>query len=267
MEKFETKKSLGQNFLKSERALREIIEAGDITPGDLVLEVGPGEGALTTKLLNAGALVVAVEKDDRLVPILSEKFGSNSHFTLIHGDILELSPSEGPLGDTLATKSYKIIANLPYYITGAFFQHIFESSHPAERMVVMLQKEVAQRIVAKDGKESILSQSIRAYGAPKYISTVPRGAFAPAPTVDSAVILVSDVSKRFFETHHISEKMFFTAVKLGFAHKRKLVKSNLGFSEQELAEAGIAPKTRAEEVTQECWARAAQIIEKKQKSG
>lgn len=247
---FFAKKSLGQNFLNNPGALTKIVEAGELKPGEIVLEIGPGKGALTEKLLETGAKVIAVEKDDRLVPFLEEKYGKNPHFKLIHGDILELSLekilSEGE-------KSFKIIANLPYYITGAFFEKVFSADMLPERIVVLLQKEVSERIVARDGKESILSQSIKAYGTPKYITTVSRGSFSPAPNVDSAVIQITQISKQRFLELEVSENAFFTVLKRGFAHKRKLLKGNLEVSEEVLVSCAIAPSARAEELTTRQW--------------
>lgn len=256
-ERFEAKKSLGQNFLTSQSALLKIVEAGDIKPSETVLEIGPGKGALTEKLLETGAKVVAVEKDDRLIPILTEKFGKNPNFSLIHGDILTLLESWGLAPETFphnfAAQGFKIIANLPYYITGAFFEKSFSLEILPERIVVLLQKEVAERIVARDGKESILSQSIKAYGAPKHIASVPRGAFSPAPNVDSAVIQITQISKRLFLKHGVSENAYFSTLKRGFAHKRKLLSSNLDVSPEKLVSCGVAEKARAEELATEAW--------------
>lgn len=213
------KKSLGQHFLKSEKALNSIITAGEITPGETVLEIGPGTGTLTEKLLKAGAKVVAVEKDDALYEFLKAKFKSEN-LELIHDDILKFIENS-----KLKIENYKLIANIPYNITGAILKKFLSAKHQPERMVLLVQKEVAQRIVAQDEKESILSISVKAYGTPKYVETVKAGSFAPAPQVDSAIISIENTSKEFFK--NFSEQAFFALLKTGFQSKRKKLSSNL----------------------------------------
>ncbi|HPY12875.1 MAG TPA: 16S rRNA (adenine(1518)-N(6)/adenine(1519)-N(6))-dimethyltransferase RsmA, partial [Candidatus Paceibacterota bacterium] len=192
------KKSLGQNWLKSETAIQEIIKTADLNERELVLEIGPGQGKLTEALLSVGATVVAIEKDDRLIEVLTEKFAAEikvGRFILIHDDILNLDFSS--LFSSLKTNrrkliaSYCLVANIPYYLTGQIIRKFLsqEKIQPT-KMVLMLQKEVAKRIVAGDGKESLLSLSVKAYGEPKYIKTVPAGAFVPKPKVDSAILLI-----------------------------------------------------------------------------
>jgi len=217
---FTAKKSLGQNFLHAPNIISAMVHASDITKDSLVLEVGPGKGALTSKLLETGAKVIAIEKDDRAIPILNEKFANevkNGQLTIIHGDILEYNEN--------SLKEYTLIANIPYYITGEFIRKFSESSNPPKKMVIMVQKEVAKRIV--DEKESILSISVKAYGNPKYICTVSRKFFRPIPNVDSAVISIENISKNLFIESKIDEKYFFEILKTGFAHKRKVVIKNL----------------------------------------
>ncbi|MHB1330643.1 MAG: 16S rRNA (adenine(1518)-N(6)/adenine(1519)-N(6))-dimethyltransferase RsmA [Minisyncoccota bacterium] len=210
------KKSLGQNFLKSERALNSIIEAGDIKKTDTVLEIGPGKGVLTERLLKKAGKVIAVEKDDELYEELANKY-KDQKLELIHEDILKL---EAP------RESYKLIANIPYNITGAIFKKFLGGEHQPTRVVLLVQKEVAERIVARDGKESILSISVKVYGDPKYIERVLAGSFSPAPKVDSAIISIENISKEFFKG--FSEEAFFKLLKTGFASKRKKLSSNIG---------------------------------------
>jgi len=252
------KKSLGQNFLKSELALRKIIEAGEIKTDDVILEIGPGKGALTEKLLEKALLVVAVEKDRELFEFLKEKFAEqikSGSMLLIQGDILNFDiekTSKNILERTLGRsdgdgqrkfsaenfrgesenvftglKSYKIIANIPYNITGAILKKFLTEKNQPEAMVLMVQHEVAQRILARDGKESILSVSVKAYGEPKMVAKVDKRYFSPAPKVNSAIISIKNISRKTFEKSGINEERFWEIVKAGFAHKRKKLSSNL----------------------------------------
>ena len=219
-----TKKSLGQHFLKSERALLTIIKTGSINARDAILEIGPGTGVLTEKLLAASCQVLAIEKDDKLYEFLKtkfEKYISLGKLKLIHGDALELNPQSYQL----EPRSYKLISNIPYNITGAILKKFLETDYQPKMIVLLIQKEVAKRIVAQDGKESILSISIKAYGTPKYIETVKAGSFTPAPKVDSAIIAIENISKKFFTD--FSEKNFFAILRAGFKSKRKKLSSNL----------------------------------------
>jgi 16S rRNA (adenine1518-N6/adenine1519-N6)-dimethyltransferase len=248
------KKSLGQNFLHDESALRAIVEAGDVQAGDHILEIGPGLGALTKKLLATGARIVAIEKDDRLIAILNETFKveiENKTFTLIHGDALEVDIKK--LG--FKNNAYKLIANIPYYITGQILRQFTENTPRPTCAVMMVQKEVAERAVARDGKESILSMSIKAFGDPKKIKTVPRGAFNPAPGVDSAILLIKDIYPRFEKQEE--QELFFLLMKAGFAAKRKMLAPNLREVTTNphtlLVNAGLSEKVRAEDLHLEDW--------------
>jgi len=263
------KKSLGQNFLKSKEAVREIVSAADIQPSDTILEIGPGKGVLTEALLaklSDGGRLIAIEKDDRMIPLLRETFAGSlaaGTLILIHGDILEMT-AEKLTECGLHEGHYKIIANIPYYITGQLLRMFLESSFQPSKMVLMLQKEVAQRIVARDGKESILSISVKAYGTPKYIAKVPAKYFSPEPAVDSAILLIDNISKQFFSKNNLSETTFFETVKRGFSHKRKILASNLGIPTEErsktLAAVGLEEKVRAEEISVEQWATLTKIV-------
>ncbi len=261
------KKSLGQHFLTSASYLEAIASAADVEAGDMVLEIGPGEGALTQVLLARGAHVVAIEKDHRLIPILQEKFEQeikNKKLQVIETDALEFDPS----GYTLVASGYKVVANIPYYITGALLKKFLTTQTQPGTLVFLVQKEVAERI-ARHGaqnkvfKESILSLSVKAYGTPTYIKTVPRGAFAPPPTVDSAILAITGISRKNFEAGSEAattkrEEKFFELIKAGFAQKRKLLASNLKpvFGSEALTymkSAGIAVNARAEDVPLEAW--------------
>ncbi|MDE2071722.1 MAG: ribosomal RNA small subunit methyltransferase A, partial [Patescibacteria group bacterium] len=194
------KKSLGQHFLHNAHYLSLIADAVGIERGETVVEIGPGEGTLTGTLLARGAHVVAIEKDTRLIPVLNKKFGGQE-FECIEADALDYDISKYKKG------GYKVVGNIPYYITGALIKKFLTADPQPSRLVFLIQKEVAERI-ARSKKESVLSLSVKAYGAPKYIETVPRGAFAPAPKVDSAILLVEDISRGNFK-HAAHEKKFF----------------------------------------------------------
>ena len=246
------KKSLGQNFLKSTAIVGRIAKTANILPGETVLEIGPGKGILTKAILDTGAKVIAVEKDDSLCEFLKEKFAleiTAGNLTLIHDDILNFSPSDY----SLSTIHYKLIANIPYYITGEILRKFLEEENKPTTIVVLVQKEVAKRIVASDKKESILSLSVKAFGIPKYIETVKRTMFSPAPNVDSAILSIENISGDMFEKNNIEVKDFFTTVKTGFAHKRKMLSSNLKIKQEELKKVGIPEKARAEDLKIEAW--------------
>lgn len=251
------KKSLGQNFLKSKRALSDMLAAGEVGENDIVLEAGPGKGVLTEELLKKSSRVIAVEKDDMLVDFLREKFSSeiaSGKLQLVHGDILDLDPNTY----NLKPITYKLIANIPYYITGQFLRKFLSGENQPSKMVILLQKEVVKRIIANDGKESILSISVKAYGKPKNIGKVSKENFSPKPKVDSAILLIDKISRDFFK--EISEEKFFKIVKAGFAHKRKFLTGNIRHLakngeniEKILENCGIPPKARAEDIKLEKW--------------
>lgn len=250
-----SKKSLGQNFLKSKSALSAMISAGEVTSKDTIVEIGPGKGALTENLLATGATVIAIETDHELVGYLSEKFSVQifeKKLQLIEADILKFDLS------FLKNKKYKLIANIPYYITGAIIRKFLSSECQPYTMVLLVQKEVAERIVARDGKESILSIAVKVYGSPKLIMKVPARYFSPAPKVDSAIISIADISKNNLK--RINEEMFFKVLHAGFVHKRKMLIGNLnilGISSATIRsifeKIGISPSARAETLTIQEW--------------
>ena len=261
-----TKKSLGQHFLHSPQIIADIVSAGKVTSGDTVVEVGPGEGTLTEALLQTGANIVSIEKDDRLIPVLEEKFRkeiSSEKLRLIHGDILDFKISQKNLG---VKNSYKVVANIPYYITGQIIRMFLESDYKPESMTLLVQKEVAERIVAKDGKESLLSLSVKVFGEPRYVRKVGRGAFSPQPNVDSAVLSVVDISNK--RLGKVAPELFFHIIHIGFAHKRKQLIANLSlvYDRESLikifTQCGIAEKARAEDLSLETWIQLCTIISK-----
>ncbi len=249
------KKSLGQHFLHNRHYVRAIVDAADVEAGDVVLEIGPGGGILTRELLSRGARVVAVEKDHRLIPLLKETFAQeikDVRLRLIEGDALTLPPRTLKL----RAHKFKLVANIPYYITGALFRKFLSGSVQPSSLVFLVQKEVAERI-ARSKKESILSLSVKAYGEVAYAGTVPRGAFSPPPDVDSAILRVSNISRKNFK-NATQEKKFFTLLHAGFAQKRKLLRRNiegvLGKNILEKMSAAKIPEgARAEDVALPQW--------------
>lgn len=262
------KKSLGQNFLKSESALRMMCEAGDVNDKDIVVEIGPGKGALTEKLLERAFKVFAIEKDRDLIDILEEKFSKeikSKKLLLIKGDILDFDPEEYGLKEV----KYKIVANIPYNITGAIIRRFLAETTQPKTMVLLVQKEVAMRIVASDKKESILSLSVKAYGQPKYMMKVGKRFFSPAPKVDSAIIAINNISLNNFSNSKTSEDLFFDIIKSGFAHKRKVLRKNLeSILETEVIDEifknlNIDMKARAEDIPISKWLEVVQHLNKK----
>lgn len=268
--KIYAKKSLGQNFLTSQSALKKIIDSAELTAKDIVLEIGPGKGALTEKILEKAGKVIAIEKDSRLISFLQEKFPQkNTHLTarqeikIIEGDALTFLPES----ENLKRGKYKIVANIPYYITGQFLRRYLSEVPSPKVMVLMLQKEVAERIVARNGKENLLSISVKTFGTPKLISVVKKGSFFPAPNVDSAILRIdinSDLGVR-----HPSQNLalLFDILHIGFGHKRKILAGNLAekFGSREkideiLKKLNLNPKTRAEDLKVEDWKRLAEKL-------
>lgn len=247
------KKSLGQNFLKSEPTLQMMLTAGDVNANDVILEIGPGKGALTSRLLEKAKKVIAIEKDYELIPVLEERFTDaikNKKLILIHDDILQFDPSE--------LIHYKVIANIPYNITGAILKRFLSEVEQPSVMILLVQKEVAERIVARGNKESILSLSVKAYGTPKYMMKVEKRFFSPSPKVDSAIIAITNISRKNFKTKN-EEELFFKIVKSAFAHKRKVLCKNLeGVASTTIIntmfqELQIDKKARAEDLSFPIW--------------
>jgi len=262
------KKSLGQHFLNSKHVLEQIITAGKIQSNENILEIGPGTGILTEALLKAGAQVTAIEKDHRAYELLQEKFLEEINaekLKLTLGDILDenLEPK------ILNLKSYALIANIPYYITGAILEKFLEHEPRPNRMILLVQKEVAERIVARPeqstgkSKESILSISVKVFGEPKIIAKVPPGAFTPPPTVDSAILSIENISDKKFASSIKNNpddiKEFFKIIRGRFAHKRKFLKRNLeqAIKKENLdiiwEKLNLDEKVRAEDLTPQDW--------------
>ena len=255
---------LGQHFLVNPQVAKAVAEGARGVENDLGLEIGPGKGMLTRVLLSMGTRVVAVEKDPAMVALLNETFKkeiSDQRLVVREDDIrnfLTLSTIYSPL-----STSYKVAANIPYYITGELLRMFLTTENQPKSIAFLIQKEVAQRITGygkrqPDGaiKESVLSLSVKVYGTPRYVKTVSRGNFNPPPNVDSAILAITDISRKNFK--NVSEEMFFKIVKAGFAQKRKTLGGNLkrvfgAKAEGALLVCGIDAKTRAEDVPLTQW--------------
>ena len=257
------KKGLGQNFLVDGEVLETIVAAAALTPQDTVIEVGPGLGILTKELARRAGWVIAIELDERLADIL-EKTLPYDNVVILNQDVLGADPAallkkSAPLFPP-ALRSYKVVANLPYYITSPVLRHFLEATVKPELMVVMVQKEVAETITAPAGKKSLLSVAVQFYGRPEIVAAVPAAAFFPPPEVDSAVVRI-DVYRRPPVDVDDTEG-FFKLVKAGFSAARKQVANSLshrlGLPKEEvlamLVKAGIDPQRRAETFTLEEWA-------------
>ena len=256
-------KSLGQNFLQDPLALEQIVSAAEIQPTDTVLEIGPGLGSLTRYLAVAAKEVVAVELDPSLLPPLNAVLTSYPNIRLIHGDILKLSPK-----DLIAEKDYIVAANIPYYITSAVIRHLLENDPKPRRIVLTLQKEVAERICAKPGDLSLLALSVQVYGEPRIAARIPAEAFFPAPKVDSAVLRVDIYASPRIKPELLDT--FFRLIKAGFSQKRKTLRNSLSsglhISPTEAADlltrANIDPQRRAETLSIEEWGKLSELYKR-----
>jgi 16S rRNA (adenine1518-N6/adenine1519-N6)-dimethyltransferase len=250
------KKSLGQNFLHDPNALEKIIEIADITPETTVLEIGPGTGNLTRVLAREAARVIAVEVDERLIPLLHAEFAGQPRVDIVHGDILDLD-----ITARLAGQPYVVVANLPYYITSAILRHLFEEVTPRpERIIVTVQREVAERITAAPGDMSLLAVSVQFYGQPQIAMHLKPAAFWPRPDVESAVVRIDVYSAPPVDVP--GESDFFRIVRAGFGQKRKQLRNALSAglhldkaqTDELLTASGIDPTRRAETLSLSEWA-------------
>lgn len=282
------RKSLGQNFLADQRALERIVEAAELEPGDIVLEIGPGLGALTRLLAESARRVIAVELDQRLVEVLKQTLADLPNVEIIHGDVLELNPATllerhtesqlleadcqirrqaaGP-GDPAGANydalslQYKVVANLPYYITSAILRRLLTAEVRPGLMVVTVQWEVARRITAEPGDMSLLAVSVQFYGRPRIVTRIKASAFYPSPQVDSAVVRIDLGGRPRVEVDDIEG--FFEVVRAGFAQRRKQLRNALAAelalpasdAAQALIRAGVNPRRRAQALSIEEWAR------------
>lgn len=246
-------RALGQNFLVDERVAERIIEAAEISPSDTVLEIGPGRGALTEKLVGRASRVVAVEVDKKLVQELEEKFGGARNLEIIHGDALRVSA-----GELRLPSKFKLVANLPYASGAAMLRRFLEKGPRPSVAVVMLQREVAERIAAPPSRSTLLTIAVQLFGKPKIIFRVPPPAFSPQPKVESAVIEIR-VPERSELLRNLDVAKFFTILKAGFSAPRKKLHNNLKkfVSSERLGEIlkhfGVSPDARPAELGVKDW--------------
>ncbi|MGL5634268.1 MAG: 16S rRNA (adenine(1518)-N(6)/adenine(1519)-N(6))-dimethyltransferase RsmA [Sarcina sp.] len=252
--KFKFTKALGQNFLTDESVLTDIVEGAEVCDEDLVIEIGPGVGTLTSRLLNRAKRVVAIELDNTLIPILMEELGDNPKFQLIHNDALKVNFDE-IIGDE---KSVKLVANLPYYVTTPIIAGLLKNGCNFKSLTIMIQKEVAQRINAKPNNKDYgaLTFLVQYYCNTSIVRNVPASCFMPAPKVDSIVIKLDKLPETRVKPDN--EKLFFDMIRNAFNMRRKTLWNStklLGLPKEvhELAyeEAGIDPKRRGETLSME----------------
>ncbi len=243
-------KELGQHFLIDERALETIVEAAELTGSERVVEVGPGLGILTKELCKKAKEVIAVELDRSMAAIVKTTCIKDCNLKVENTDILKYDTHE--LGE------YKVVANVPYYITSAIIRRFLESENKPEEMVLLVQREVAERICAKPSRMSVLAVSVQFYGNPSIVEVVPRASFFPAPKVDSAILRIRVYKKPLFD---VDKRLFFRIVKAGFGEKRKQLVNSLSGGllirkdviEEMLKGIGINPQIRAEGLSMADW--------------
>jgi 16S rRNA (adenine1518-N6/adenine1519-N6)-dimethyltransferase len=259
-------KSLGQNFLIDEAALQKVVAAAAIRPGDSVLEIGPGLGGLTRWLAIQAHRVVAVELDPDLITPLTEIIAPYPNVRIVQGDILALDLESLMLDSGAEKTPYLVVANIPYYITSALIRHLLEANYPPQRLVLTVQREVAERICAQAGKLSLLALSVQVYGRPVIATVISASAFYPPPKVDSAVVRIDRYDKSFVPSDRLG--LFFRLAKAGFSQKRKTLRNSLSGgmrwstsqAEEILLAAGIDPMRRPETLSLPEWAELTQIV-------
>lgn len=265
----------GQHFLVSEAILQAIVAAADLGPDDWVIEVGPGPGNLTRLLAQAAGRVIAVEVDPRLYEVLRENLAGSGRVVPVLADARRLTPSEmlRAGGDATGRHPYKVVANLPYYLTSPLLRQFLEAAVPPDLLVVTVQWEVAQRLSASPPQMSLLAVAVQFYGEPEVVRRVPAGAFHPRPKVDSAVVRIRVRPPE--DRPHPNPGAFFRVVSAGFGQRRKQLRNALaralGLSSEEvfraLRAAGVAPDRRAESLSLEEWARVTDALSQSHDEG
>jgi 16S rRNA (adenine1518-N6/adenine1519-N6)-dimethyltransferase len=248
------RKSLGQNFLVSDEALGKIVAAAEVGPDDAVLEIGAGLGSLTRVLARAAGRVTAVELDRNLIPILRDVTSGFTNVEVVQGDMLELDPRE-----LMKEPGYLVVANIPYYITSALIRRLIETGCKPARLVLTIQKEVAERVCAAPGGMSLLALGVQVYGMPAMVMKIPAEDFYPSPKVDSAVVRVDLFPQPVIPFDHLN--LFFRLAKAGFSQKRKTLRNSISAgmllkpdeAEALLRSAEIEPQRRAETLSLEEW--------------
>ena len=215
------KKELGQNFLQDKKILCDIVKLGELKNNDIVIEIGPGKGDLTQELIKSAQKVIAIEKDKDLVRLLREKFFHVKNLEIIEGDIREIILNLDLLFSS--EEKYKLIANIPYYLSSFILRRFLEIKNKPQKIVLLLQKELTERICAKAGKMSLISIMVNLYGKPELGSIVKKENFYPQPKVDSRILIIDDIK----DPDDIDKKMFFIILRIGFAQKRKKLINNL----------------------------------------
>ncbi len=266
------RKGLGQHFLVAGEVLELITSAAELTPADVIIEIGPGLGVLTKEIAREAGWVITIELDRKLASLLKQTLTSFDNITVINEDILRIDPAaliqeQKPRFPSAINNpfNYKVVANLPYYITSPVLRHFLEASVKPQIMVIMVQKEVAEAIVAKPGQMSVLSVSVQLYGKPRIISIVPARCFYPAPEVDSAILRIELYPQPAVS---VDESSFFKLVRAGFSASRKQIVNSLAqgleIPKAEvlslLGKADIVPQRRAETLTIDEWAQLWQIF-------
>jgi len=265
------RKGMGQNFLVDEAHLDRIVAAAELTPDDVVLEIGPGLGTLTVRLAEVAGFVVAVELDERMLAVLEETLAGRSNVRVIHGDVLALDPArliEEATAERAPSQppSYKVVANLPYYITSAAVRHLLEARVPPALLVLTVQREVAQRMAARPPHMSLLAVSVHFYANVEIVDRIPAGAFYPRPKVDSAVVRLRRRVQPAVPVEDV--RWFFRVVRAGFSQRRKQLRNALAAGlhrpSAEVAAAlqsvDIDPRRRAETLSLEEWGRLARAL-------
>jgi len=258
---FPLRKSWGQNFLVDEQALNKIMEAGNLSQKDTVIEVGPGLGTLTLPLSEKTKKVIAVEKDKKIIPLLKNNLQGRKNIEVINKDILLFNIPKG---------KYKVIANVPYYITSPIIRKFLETKNQPSLLILTIQKEVAERICVSPPKMNLLAVSVQFFAKPKIISHVPPSSFYPSPSVTSSILSIIPYNEKKYYSKEF-QRNFFSIVRAGFSHPRKQLAKNLKsckipLNAEEMKILGITPERRAETLSVREWTVLTKKLSNKQKN-